>query len=296
MPFSRSFLLLCVDTSCERAHGRRIVVMMGTMAAFKLVSRTRIGGQPQCSNWLELHHRGQAVAPTRATCTPLFCRSDRALHVRTVFACPTVLRLLRQADFWHAVGPPSPVNHTTDRVRHYSTESDTEAYTITIIHDHLHGSEQLFPHRASRTGGEARQSPHFSTFLLCCTTDEIMYRVNSSIVPAACRLSQTRGYASFFEEKPLAVAWFTPVGVLGSGIMGGGIASTAAINGLNVTMVDIKQELLDKGRRAQWRGILGQVVVLAVLVPRVGVTPDIGGAVWSVTACFSNCVLFCSQP
>jgi 3-hydroxyacyl-CoA dehydrogenase len=76
-----------------------------------------------------------------------------------------------------------------------------------------------------------------------------MYRVNSSIVPAACRLSQTRGYASFFEEKPLAVAWFTPVGVLGSGIMGGGIASTAAINGLNVTMVDIKQELLDKAMK-----------------------------------------------
>eukprot|EP00669_Euglena_mutabilis_P000939 TRINITY_DN111_c0_g1_i1.p1 TRINITY_DN111_c0_g1~~TRINITY_DN111_c0_g1_i1.p1 ORF type:complete len:339 (+),score=67.16 TRINITY_DN111_c0_g1_i1:24-1019(+) len=48
------------------------------------------------------------------------------------------------------------------------------------------------------------------------------------------------------KETPLAVAWFTPVGVLGSGIMGGGIASTAAINGFEVTMVDLKQELLDK--------------------------------------------------
>lgn len=42
------------------------------------------------------------------------------------------------------------------------------------------------------------------------------------------------------------MAWFTPVGVLGSGIMGGGIASTAAINGFEVTMVDLHQDLLDK--------------------------------------------------
>lgn len=55
---------------------------------------------------------------------------------------------------------------------------------------------------------------------------------------------QNRTYAA--KETPLAVAWFTPVGVLGSGIMGGGIASTAAINGFEVTMVDLHQDLLDK--------------------------------------------------
>lgn len=68
-------------------------------------------------------------------------------------------------------------------------------------------------------------------------------RCVASQLQSAAR-QQNRSYAA--KETPLAVAWFTPVGVLGSGIMGGGIASTAAINGFEVTMVDLHQDLLDK--------------------------------------------------
>jgi 3-hydroxyacyl-CoA dehydrogenase len=49
------------------------------------------------------------------------------------------------------------------------------------------------------------------------------------------------------KEQPIAVAWFTNIGVIGSGLMGSGIAQAAALNGFPVTMVDIKQEYLDKG-------------------------------------------------
>lgn len=48
-------------------------------------------------------------------------------------------------------------------------------------------------------------------------------------------------------QPPIAVAWFTRVGVLGAGLMGHGIAQTAAMYGFNVTMVDIKQEYIDNG-------------------------------------------------
>ena len=53
----------------------------------------------------------------------------------------------------------------------------------------------------------------------------------------------------FFVSKSdtMAVAWFTPIGVIGSGIMGSGIACTAAINGFQVTLVDVNDSLLAKG-------------------------------------------------
>eukprot|EP00996_Jenningsia_fusiforme_P001860 NODE_2717_length_1135_cov_81.126151_g2495_i0.p1 GENE.NODE_2717_length_1135_cov_81.126151_g2495_i0~~NODE_2717_length_1135_cov_81.126151_g2495_i0.p1 ORF type:complete len:328 (-),score=62.20 NODE_2717_length_1135_cov_81.126151_g2495_i0:99-1082(-) len=56
--------------------------------------------------------------------------------------------------------------------------------------------------------------------------------------------SMHRQYST--KETPLAVAWFTPVGVVGAGIMGHGIAATAAINGFEVTLCDVSQEMLDK--------------------------------------------------
>jgi 3-hydroxyacyl-CoA dehydrogenase len=49
---------------------------------------------------------------------------------------------------------------------------------------------------------------------------------------------------------PIAVAWFTNVGVVGAGLMGHGIAQTAAMYGFNVTMVDIKQEYLDNALKS----------------------------------------------
>eukprot|EP00994_Dinema_validum_P009572 NODE_956_length_1207_cov_68.291019_g721_i0.p1 GENE.NODE_956_length_1207_cov_68.291019_g721_i0~~NODE_956_length_1207_cov_68.291019_g721_i0.p1 ORF type:complete len:324 (-),score=102.11 NODE_956_length_1207_cov_68.291019_g721_i0:179-1150(-) len=57
----------------------------------------------------------------------------------------------------------------------------------------------------------------------------------------AARILTGRSYASNHH----AIAWFTPIGVIGGGLMGRGIAQTAAMNGFNVTLVDIKQEYLD---------------------------------------------------
>jgi len=47
-------------------------------------------------------------------------------------------------------------------------------------------------------------------------------------------------------DKPLPVSWFTPIGVVGGGIMGGGIAANAAMNGFNVVLIDISKEAIDK--------------------------------------------------
>ena len=43
------------------------------------------------------------------------------------------------------------------------------------------------------------------------------------------------------------------IAVIGSGAMGHGIAQVCAAGGYNVTMTDIKQEFLDKGKQAVMR-------------------------------------------
>jgi 3-hydroxyacyl-CoA dehydrogenase len=59
-----------------------------------------------------------------------------------------------------------------------------------------------------------------------------------------------RRHYSTKPQPPIAVAWFTNVGVIGAGLMGHGIAQTAAMYGFNVTMVDIKQEYLDNALKS----------------------------------------------
>jgi 3-hydroxyacyl-CoA dehydrogenase len=62
--------------------------------------------------------------------------------------------------------------------------------------------------------------------------------------------SLARRHYSTRPPPPIAVAWFTKVGVLGAGLMGHGIAQTAAMYGFNVTMVDVKQEYLDNAMKS----------------------------------------------
>jgi len=56
---------------------------------------------------------------------------------------------------------------------------------------------------------------------------------------------------SQFSSTAAAAAAATPIKrivVIGSGLMGSGIVQVAAANGLAVTMVDVKQDLLDKAK------------------------------------------------
>jgi len=57
--------------------------------------------------------------------------------------------------------------------------------------------------------------------------------------------------SQFSSTAAAAAAAATPIKrivVIGSGLMGSGIVQVAAANGLAVTMVDVKQDLLDKAK------------------------------------------------